>query len=141
MKLVEQKPIGWMFYCPGCRCNHYFDSRWTFNGNEESPTFQPSLLLTTGWAPKRRINIPGEYIAIPSEMLPDYKEETIEMEEAKKLLNFETYQELSKIINEFFDKQPPHVCHSFVTDGKIRFLSDCTHDLADQTVPMEDLYG
>jgi hypothetical protein len=26
------------------------------------------------------------------------------------------------------------VCHSFVTDGMIRFLSDCTHNLRDQTV-------
>lgn len=28
-------------------------------------------------------------------------------------------------------------CHSFVTDGSIRFLSDCTHDLAGQTVPLD----
>jgi len=26
------------------------------------------------------------------------------------------------------------VCHSFVTDGKIQFLNDCTHHLAGQTV-------
>jgi hypothetical protein len=26
------------------------------------------------------------------------------------------------------------VCHSFVTDGKIQFLSDCTHSLANTTV-------
>lgn len=30
-------------------------------------------------------------------------------------------------------------CHSFVTDGKIRFLNDCTHDLAGQTVDLPDL--
>ena len=28
------------------------------------------------------------------------------------------------------------ICHSFVTDGKIRFLSDSTHALAGQTVPL-----
>ena len=28
------------------------------------------------------------------------------------------------------------VCHSFVTDGKIQFLSDCTHELAGQTVDL-----
>jgi hypothetical protein len=28
-------------------------------------------------------------------------------------------------------------CHSFVREGKIQFLSDCTHDLAGQTVKME----
>ena len=27
-------------------------------------------------------------------------------------------------------------CHSYVTDGKITFLSDCTHALVGQTVPM-----
>lgn len=30
----------------------------------------------------------------------------------------------------------PSVCHSFVTDGRIRFLGDCTHDLAGQTVDL-----
>lgn len=28
--------------------------------------------------------------------------------------------------------------HLFITDGKIRYLSDCTHDLAGQTVDMVD---
>jgi hypothetical protein len=27
-------------------------------------------------------------------------------------------------------------CHSFLEDGKIRFLADCTHALAGQTVPL-----
>lgn len=30
------------------------------------------------------------------------------------------------------------VCHSFVTDGKIQFLGDCTHALAGQTVDLPD---
>lgn len=140
MKLVELKTIGWMFYCPGCRCNHYFDSRWTFNGNEECPTFHPSLHCTTGWAPKERITV-SDTMSIPREMLPDHVGDTISMSDLKHALHCETREEISKIVNDFFEKQPPHVCHSFVTDGKIRFLSDCTHDLADQTVPMEDLYG
>lgn len=29
------------------------------------------------------------------------------------------------------------ICHSFVTDGQIQFLNDCTHSLAGQTVPLE----
>ena len=29
-------------------------------------------------------------------------------------------------------------CHSFVRDGKIQFLGDCTHDLAGKTVDLED---
>ncbi len=34
------------------------------------------------------------------------------------------------------DGDPPEVCHTFVTDGQIQYLGDCTHALAGQTVPM-----
>lgn len=34
------------------------------------------------------------------------------------------------------DGAPPAICHSFVTDGQIQFLGDCTHALAGQTVPL-----
>lgn len=30
-------------------------------------------------------------------------------------------------------------CHSFVTDGKIQYLSDCTHALAGQTVDLPEI--
>ena len=30
----------------------------------------------------------------------------------------------------------PYACHSFVTDGRIQFLTDSTHTLAGQTVPL-----
>lgn len=36
---------------------------------------------------------------------------------------------------------PPEVCHSFVRAGRIQFLSDCTHDLAGQTVDLPDFPG
>jgi hypothetical protein len=32
----------------------------------------------------------------------------------------------------------PTVCHSFLTNGQIQFLGDCTHALAGQTVPLPD---
>lgn len=35
----------WDFFCPACGYGHSFDKRWTFNGNEERPTFSPSLLV------------------------------------------------------------------------------------------------
>ena len=35
----------------------------------------------------------------------------------------------------------PYVCHSFVTDGRIQFLGDCTHGLVNQTVDMTDWYA
>lgn len=30
------------------------------------------------------------------------------------------------------------ICHSYVTDGKIQFLNDCTHELAGQTVDLPE---
>ncbi|MBF5078507.1 ammonia monooxygenase [Paracoccus sp. NBH48] len=32
----------------------------------------------------------------------------------------------------------PRTCHSFVSDGQIQFLTDCSHQLAGQTVPLPD---
>jgi hypothetical protein len=41
---------GYVFHCPGCEHGHIFNVTgaltWSFNGNLESPTFQPSLLNT-----------------------------------------------------------------------------------------------
>lgn len=31
------------------------------------------------------------------------------------------------------------VCHTFVTDGMVQFLGDCTHQFAGQTLPLPDL--
>jgi|ERR1035441_8050843 hypothetical protein len=33
---------------------------------------------------------------------------------------------------------PASRCHSFVTDGRIKFLGDCYHELKDQTVDLPD---
>jgi hypothetical protein len=49
----EEKPVvkvsrldgGYLVFCPGCQCGHYFDSRWTFNGDFDKPTFSPSMLV------------------------------------------------------------------------------------------------
>lgn len=32
-----------------------------------------------------------------------------------------------------------YICHSFVTDGKIQYLSDCTHKYAGQTIDLVDI--
>ena len=42
--------------------------------------------------------------------------------------------------SHYFDGDIKHEmrCHSFITDGKIRFLGDCTHNLAGQTVDLPD---
>lgn len=78
---------GWMVFCPGCRCGHFFpEGRWTFNGDSDRPTFNPSMLIITSDAARGKV----------------------------------------------------HLCHSFVRDGQIQFLSDCEHKLAGQTVELPD---
>jgi hypothetical protein len=44
---------GHAFFCPGCQRVHLFDTRWSFNGSLEAPTFSPSLLCD-GNTPERR---------------------------------------------------------------------------------------
>jgi hypothetical protein len=39
----------------------------------------------------------------------------------------------------FGDEPGERVCHSFVRDGHIQFLGDCTHHLANQTVELPEL--
>lgn len=91
MKVISATgPTGkhnhWQFECPGCGCSHYFDSRWSFNGDQAKPTFTPSLLV----------------YAVPDAVPPVPR------------------------------------CHSFVRDGRIEFLGDCTHALAGQTVELPE---
>lgn len=40
---------------------------------------------------------------------------------------------------EFKGWRTERICHSFVTDGRIQFLGDCTHSLAGQTVYLPNL--
>lgn len=32
-----------------------------------------------------------------------------------------------------------HVCHSFVNDGQVQFLTDCTHELSGKTMELLDV--
>jgi hypothetical protein len=65
--------IDYLFYCPGCRLAHTITVRddgghpsWSFDGDQERPTFTPSLLIHEVRAPTdeeaARI-LAGEYIA------------------------------------------------------------------------------
>ncbi|MFZ4620963.1 MAG: hypothetical protein ACOYNS_10410 [Bacteroidota bacterium] len=44
---------------------------------------------------------------------------------------------LSKM--SYTNGRPDSVCHSYVTDGRIEFLGDCTHDLKYKTVDLPDI--
>ena len=92
----EAGTLGYHFWCPGCREIHtyrikqYRDEQkpiWQFNGNEECPTFTPSLL----------------YAEIPR-------------------------SDASGVVR----------CHLYLTDGKLHFLGDCTHDLKGKTVDLPE---
>jgi hypothetical protein len=103
------------FKCPGCGYAHTVylgvgeGPRWSYNGNPEKPTFAPSILV-------RGIRL-----------------DMTDAEHAAYDLAFEKCGYTSAILN---DPRFASVCHSFVTDGRIQFLSDCTHALAGQTVDL-----
>lgn len=44
----------------------------------------------------------------------------------------------SLLVNKDHSAPGPR-CHLFVTDGKIQYLNDCTHNLKGQTIQMEDV--
>ena len=37
------------------------------------------------------------------------------------------------------DKYTEYVCHSFIKEGKVQFLNDCTHEFAGQTLDLLDI--
>jgi hypothetical protein len=94
-----------MFWCPGCDGAHQIQvgegpgPRWGFNGDQDRPTFTPSVLVR-GTQPI-------------------------------------TDDEHARIMSGERITPRPMVCHSFVTEGHIQFLGDCTHGLAGQTVPLK----
>lgn len=49
-----------------------------------------------------------------------------------------TDDEHARIMRGEVVEPTPLVCHSFVTDGRIQFLGDCTHALVGQTVEIPD---
>lgn len=98
------------FVCPGCGDTHSVGPTWTFNGDLERPTFSPSLLVRSG------------------HFVPSHKPDDN---------CWCTYNAEQKAKGET-DEAPFScgICHSFIRDGRIEFLSDCTHKLAGQTVDL-----
>jgi hypothetical protein len=101
-----------MYWCQGCEGSHMVGPGWGFDGNLEAPTFSPSVLVTSGhYAPGFEAG-KGCWC-------------TYNAERAAR------------------GKQPSgfncHRCHTFIRGGMVEFLSDCTHALAGQTLPLPDL--
>lgn len=49
-----------------------------------------------------------------------------------------TNDEAARIINGESLDIPDRVCHSFIVDGNIQYLSDCTHELAGCTIELPE---
>jgi len=103
--------LAW--WCPGCDEAHQIatgdgpGARWGWNGNAERPTFTPSVLVRTGHHADGT-NPADCFICKERRENP-----------GEDLRGFKCY-----------------LCHSFVVDGQMQMLSDCTHALAGQTVPI-----
>lgn len=102
------------FWCPGCKTSHtirHGPDGWGWNGSVEKPTFTPSVLFRSGhYAPGFSSN---------DNCWCKYNAE----QEAK---------------GECPAKFKCQQCHTYITDGRIQFLSDCTHELAGQTVDLPE---
>lgn len=102
------------FWCPGCKTSHPVGPGWKFNGDGNAPTFNPSVLVRN-----------GHYV-------PDFKPAD------NCWCKYNAEQEVK---GEKPSRFRCSQCHSFVTAGRIQFLTDCTHELAGQTVDLPDFPG
>lgn len=119
-KLRSIEGGGLMFRCPGCGEAHQIRIRgaevgdgpsWLYNSNSHQPTFTPSILVR------------GVRASLTDEEYDRLFDEYTLPQDREKMLA---------------DTRINIVCHSFVTDGRIQFLGDCTHALAGQTVDLPD---
>ena len=99
------------FKCPGCNSLHSItvncENSWEWNGDLEKPTIKPSILVV------------GTHLTSRGET--DYNNWVDAGFPNRNVKIFESVETR---------------CHSFITDGMIQFLSDCSHNLAGQTVPL-----
>jgi hypothetical protein len=70
----------------------------------------------------------------------DFEKPTIRASVLVKRIRNITDEEHARICNGEKLDFPKIICHSFVTDGKIQFLDDCTHELKGQTIDLPDLF-
>jgi hypothetical protein len=112
MKVIDEGNGIYSFHCPGCGHSHAYFTKH-FPGHEPPKpiwTFNGNLESPTFRA--SLLNRWGTYAD------PNWRDEGG---------NEETTRQLSG------------QCHLFVTDGKIEYCGDCTHNLSGQTVEMKEV--
>jgi hypothetical protein len=105
---------GISFFCPGCKEDHVVkigEGGWQFSGDRDNPTLSPSILVRSGHY--------ASHYKTGDNCWCSYNAEQIAKGEPQ-------------------SGYKCSVCHSFIKDGKIQFLGDCTHELAGQTVNLPD---
>lgn len=107
----DGKHYGYSFNCPGCEADKAYSEVW---GSEHTVTTPPSAQSNGAtWGFNGDTDRPTftPSIHVHPHGYFDKNNET---------------------------RQSPR-CHSFVTDGRIQFLADCTHPLAGQTVDLPEI--
>jgi Family of unknown function (DUF6527) len=56
-KKLRRTELGYAHWCPGCGEMHVIFDNWTFDGNLENPTFNPSVKITG----KKTIMVDGKW--------------------------------------------------------------------------------
>lgn len=121
LRNIEGGRLG--YWCQGCEQMHQVavgegpGPRWGWNGDVEKPTFTPSVLVW--WTEPANIGNPEALRRDVSEAQArrDAGEQNVKVPQV--------------------DKR----CHTFITDGRVQFLGDCTHQYAGQTLDLPDLPG
>lgn len=105
---------GYNYWCQGCKDAHSirtegFGPLWQVTGGDtDKPTVKPSVLVTTGHHVKWYKPDLGCWCTYYAE----HPEEDRDFECRK--------------------------CHTLIKEGMVQFLSDCSHELANQTLPVPD---
>lgn len=103
------------YWCQGCGHMHQIQvgegsgPRWGWNGDAVNPTFTPSVKVTG-----RDFTEKGE-------------------------ADFEAWHAAGCPKPAPAFESMDVCCHTFITNGQVQFLGDCTHKLAGQTLPLSDL--
>ncbi len=73
---------GYYIFCRACNTGHVFDSRWSFNGDFENPTFSPSMLVNKD-DPNRRCHsfVKDGKIQYLDDCWHEFKGQTLDLED------------------------------------------------------------